>query len=397
MAERIGLVLAGGGARGAYEIGALSVLLPWLKEQERPDIIVGTSIGALNAVYLAAHADEELENVLEEGQRRWRGVEYGDVLKPIWSFRGLTKILRLGVSVLIPRAVPTSLLDPAPLVRTVPRLTQVENVHKNVLAHDVPLCACAVVATAGHTDRSVVFHDGGCNPGSDERRAIDYAPTPLSADHVRASAAIPVAFPAVEVVQPEAFRDWYFDGGTRLNAPIKPALKLGADRVIVIGLNSVSRLRDSRGHARPDLFDGASQIAQGLLVDPLVQDLETLAKTNERILKRGTTHHDGDDRRVISYIFVAPESPNRIGELAQEVFRQRYGWRFPWVGRSLSLALIGRFLGASQNPTRGELFSYLFFDPKFIKRLIELGRADAQRWMTASHDAGAWQQGPLTP
>ncbi|MBV9416229.1 MAG: patatin-like phospholipase family protein, partial [Solirubrobacterales bacterium] len=72
MAESIGLVLAGGGARGAYEIGALSVLLPWLDEQDqRPDIIVGTSIGALNAAYLAAHADQKLQGVLDEGRRKW--------------------------------------------------------------------------------------------------------------------------------------------------------------------------------------------------------------------------------------------------------------------------------------------------------------------------------------
>jgi NTE family protein len=198
------------------------------------------------------------------------------------------------------------------------------------------------------------------------------------------------------VLEPKDFRGWYFDGGTRLNTPIKPALKLGADRVIVIGLNSISHARVPNGGAPPDLFDGASQIAQGLLVDPVVQDLGTLAKTNERILKSRATHVDCDDRKVVSYIFVAPDSPNRIGEIAQKVFKRRYGG-FRWIGRSLSLALIGRLLGASRNPTRGELFSYLFFDRVFIKKLIELGRSDAERWMTERHDDGAWQQRPLPP
>jgi len=395
MAESIGLVLAGGGARGAYEIGALSVLLPWLEKQDqRADIVVGTSIGALNAAYLAAHAHEDLECVLEKGRSKWLGVRYRDVLKPVWSLRGLAMIGRLGASAAFPGAVPLGFLDPAPLTRTVPDLTAVGNVHQNVLSAHVPLRACAVVATEAHGDRSVVFHDGGLSPGSDNRRAIDYAATELSADHIRASAAIPVAFPGVEVLEPKDFRGWYFDGGTRLNAPIKPALQLGADRVIVIGLNPISRHRAPNGGVRPDLFDGAAQIAQGLLADPLAQDLETLAKTNERILKSRPTHPDCDDRKVVSYIFVAPESPNRIGEIAREVFNRRYG-RFRWVGRSLSLALIGRLLGASQTATRGELLSYLFFDREFIRALIELGRADAERWKQGGHDDGAWQQRPL--
>jgi NTE family protein len=393
-AESIGLVLAGGGARGAYEIGALSVLLPWLeKQQQRPDIIVGTSIGALNGAYLAAHAHENLEHVLAEGRRRWLGVRYRNVLSPVLAPRGLARVARLGIGALLPNVVPLSLLDPAPLVQTVPDLTAVGNVHANVLAPDVPLRACAVVATEAHTDRSVVFHDGGRNPGSDERRAIDYAATQLSADHIRASAAIPVAFPGVEVLEPNAFRGWYFDGGTRLNVPIKPALKLGADRVIVIGLNSVLHDRVPNGGGRPDLFDGASQLAQGLLVDALLQDLETLAKTNEQILKSRATHVDSD-RKVVRYIVVAPDSPNRIGQIAQKVFKRRYGG-LRWIGRSLSLALLGRLLGASRNATRGELFSFLFFDPVFIEKLIELGRADAERWTRDSHDDGAWQQGPL--
>ena len=203
-----------------------------------------------------------------------------------------------------------------------------------------------------------------------------------------------MAFPGVEVLEPKDFRGWYFDGGTRLNTPIKPALKLGADRIIVIGLNSVSRDRVPNGGGPPDLFVGASQIAQGLLADPLAQDIDTLAQTNERILNCRAAHVDCDDGKVVSYIFVAPDSPNRIGQIAQKVFKRRYGG-LRWIGRSLSLALIGRLLGASRNATRGELFSFLFFDPVFIRKLIELGRTDAERWTKESHDDGAWQQRPL--
>ena len=181
-------------------------------------------------------------------------------------------------------------------------------------APSVGLRACAVVATAAHTNRTVVFHDGGPRVASDDRLGIDYVPTDISGDHVRASAAIPVAFPAVEVHQPEDAAGWYFDGGTRLNTPIKPALKLGADRVIVLGLNSVAPAPKSP--VRPDLFDGATQIIQGLLVDPATHDVQTLATMNAVLINGGASA--SDQRTVVPYIFVSPSTPNAIGEIARD-------------------------------------------------------------------------------
>jgi NTE family protein len=226
---------------------------------------------------------------------------------------------------------------------------------------------------------------------SDERRGIDYVPTEISEDHVRASAAIPVAFPAVEVGQPEDAAGWYFDGGTRLNTPIKPALKLGAGRVIVLGLNSVAPAPKSP--ERPDLFDGSTQIVQGLLVDPATHDVQTLATINEVLLDGGQSSAD-DQRRVVPYIFIAPNTPNAIGEIARDLYRERYASaRALWRARDLSL--LGRFVGASKSATRGELFSYLFFAGDFATKLIELGSKDARRWIDDAHDDGAWQLRPV--
>lgn len=149
---------------------------------------------------------------------------------------------------------------------------------------------------------------------------------------MRASSAIPVVFPAVRVEEPESTQDWYFDGGTRLNMPIKPALELGADRLIVVGLNSLAPA--PRSPAWSDLFDGTSQIAQGLLADPVINDVETLATMNEILIHRGGSGR----RKIVPYIFVAPQTPNRIGEIAGEVYEERYAglgasgaraiWRF---------------------------------------------------------------------
>jgi NTE family protein len=268
-----------------------------------------------------------------------------------------------------------------------PKLITFPHIHRNIADPHVGLRVCAVVATAAHTNRSVVFHDGGRNPASDERRGIDYVPTEIKRTHVQASAAIPVAFPGIEISGARSAESWYFDGGTRLNTPIKPALELEAARVIVIGLNSVQPA--PKASQRPDLFDGASQIVQGLLVDPLVNDVETLATINETLIKGGVTPSD-DQPKVVPYIFIAPQTPNRIGEIAQQVYRESYsGWR--GMARSRDIALLGRLVGAGRSSTRGELFSYLFFAPEFASRLIDAGRADATRWTEQKHDDGAWQ------
>jgi NTE family protein len=394
VSESIGLVLAGGGARGAYEIGVLSTLLPWLEKEhgQRPDVFVGTSVGALNAAFLAAHAHEDTASLVEQACETWRQIGYRDVLAPIVSIDELTTVGRLAISLAFRGVTPYSLLDSEPLAATLSRLIRFPDIHKNVADPGVPLRACAVVATAAHTNRSVVFHDGGRSPAGDERRGIDYAPSRISRDHVRASAAIPVAFPDVEVEEPEPARGRYFDGGTRMNTPIKPALALEATRIIVIGLNSVSPAPKSRH--RPDLFDGASQIVQGLLVDPVVNDVETLATINQTLIHGGTVAGADGHHRVVPHIFVAPQTPNRIGEIAREVFLECYAG-LGGMRRSRDLAMLGRLVGAGRGPNRGELFSYFFFAPEFAARLIELGRDDAKRWIEQSHDDGAWQHAPL--
>jgi NTE family protein len=387
------LILSGGGARGAYEIGVLSELLPWLEQEhgQRPTVIVGTSVGALNAAFIAANMGGEMEQLGADGARLWREIGYADVLAPFLSPGGLNGVVRLAASFFSAGVAPLTLLDPEPLAGTLRRLISFADIHRNVTDPNVGLRACAVVATAAHTNRSVVFHDGGPSVPSDERRGIDYVPTEISEDHVRASAAIPVAFPAVEVRQPEDAAGWYFDGGTRLNTPIKPALKLGADRVIVLGLNSVAPAPKSPDRA--DLFDGSTQIVQGLLVDPATHDVQTLATINEVLIDGGQGSGE-QQRNVVPYIFIAPRTPNAVGQIARDMYRERYAGLRGLRG-SRDLALLGRFVGASKSATRGELFSYLFFAGEFAAKLIELGQKDARSWIDEAHDDGAWQLRPV--
>jgi NTE family protein len=389
---RVGLVLAGGGARGAYEIGALSVLLPHLEQRgERPRILVGTSVGALNTAYLAATAERPAADACADGEAIWRATSYADVLRPLLSLRSLGRTARFVAQLAgLVRTTSPALLDPSPLEPTLQRMIPFAQLHSNVEQGIVE--TAAVVATSALTSRSVVFHKGGASPQRDDKRDIDYVAAEVEVEHVRASAAIPAVFPSVEVSSPEPARGWYWDGGTRLNTPIKPVLAFGAERVVVIGLNSVARApAELAGDSRPDLFEGLAQFLQAGLVDPLVQDVQTLAEMNVEA-------DAGAERKTIPYIFIAPRERQSIGAIASAVFAESYRG-FAKALRRRDLALLGRMVAGDADPAHGELLSYLFFTPEFAEPLIELGRDDARRWLASAHEDGPWRIGlpPQTP
>jgi NTE family protein len=370
-------------------MGALSALLPALEARgERPRVIVGTSVGAINAAFLAATAAEPVASVLERGARLWSEICFEDVLAPLLSRAELGRALgSVGEFLRVPGAHLWSLLDPAPLTGTLRGRVGPRRIHANVASG--ALRAAAVVATSAHSGGSVVFHDGGGRIAQDRGRAIEYVQARIGVEHVRASAAIPGVFPAVKVSAPRAAAGWYFDGGTRLNTPIKPALALGAGRVVVIALNS---LRSAGVRGRPEALDGASQLAQAILVDPLVHDVQTLATINSIV--RARPRRAGASRarahRLVPYMLVAPERPQEIGEIAARTYREHYGGLLG-AATSPSISLLGRGFNAGASSARGELFSYLFFAREFALQLMHRGREDAERWLRARHDDGPWQ------
>jgi NTE family protein len=398
----VGLVLAGGGARGAYELGALSVLLPALEARgERPTVIVGTSVGALNAAFLAGTAERPVAEVVARGLEIWESLRFEDVLAHLGSPGAVRRLARyVGQFLGVPGARLDALLDPAPLPATLAARIPLDAIERNV--GTPALHAAAVVATSALTSRSVVFHRGGGAPERDDKRAIDYVDVGaggLTAEHVRASSAIPGAFPAVHVDAPTRARGWYVDGGTRLNTPIKPALELGAKRVVVVALNalgaSVGTDGALAGEHRPDALEGAAQLLQAVLVDPLANDVATLASYNALVGDREETggQGDGDRKQQVPYVFVAPQRRDAIGRLAQRVFDEHFAdLRDAW--RARDLAFLGRAVAGGSDPAHGELLSYLFFAPQFARELIALGRADAERWLAAPHEDGPWEIGP---
>src|SRR3954471_22638481 len=151
--ERIALVLAGGGARGAYEAGALTVLLPELERRgQRPDLVVGTSVGALNAAFVAATAHLPAADVADAAIAAWSSIRDERVLEPLVSTGSLVRLAGyLGEALGVPRARAWSVLDPSPLRRTVPELIDLDRLRANVQGGVVH--AAAVVATSAQTAR----------------------------------------------------------------------------------------------------------------------------------------------------------------------------------------------------------------------------------------------------
>ena len=153
----VGLVLGGGGARGAYTSGALSVLLPELKDQVR--VIVGTSAGALIASYLVANWHRPTQEAVEDGLQFWRDLRFGDVCAPLMAVGGAARFMRyVGEFLPVSRLHAPSLLHPEPLPRTLARLMDFDQLGENTREQRLAL---GVVAAPAYGNRSVVFHQGG--------------------------------------------------------------------------------------------------------------------------------------------------------------------------------------------------------------------------------------------
>jgi NTE family protein len=399
---RVALVLSGGGARGAYELGVLSVLLPVLERRgERPRILVGASVGAINAAALAATAHLPAERALAVGLARWREVDRAAVIRPLLlrqvplsAARYIGEILRL------PRVRLSSLLDPSPLRRNLRRWIDWPALHRNISERSLEFLA--VVATAARSGRSVAFVEGGSEEPMPSSKMIDYVRAVLEQEHVSASAAIPILFPAVRIEKPADARGWYVDGGTRLNTPIKPALDLGAERVVVIGTDSPAASVTEPGRydaPPPDFGDTALQLLHGALVDPVTEDVRRLGELNaffaDGAQSPGAVRYrkarGKSPYREVPYIFISPRHPGAIGASANQIFRARYGG-LKAVGAP-DLVALNRLLG-EDSPTHGELLSYLLFDPEFSEALIAMGAEDAKDWLRARIES-PWQLEPL--
>jgi NTE family protein len=387
----VGLVLAGGGARGAYEAGVLAELLPWLEERgERPTVLVGTSVGALTAAFLASVAHLPAREAVELLVARWGAVTQERVIRPIVRVQAPWTLVRYVAELAgMPGTRLEGLLDATPLRDTVRDWLDWKPVGANLEAGHVD--ALAAVATSAGTERAVVFVQAREGTHVPEATLVDYVFEPLRDEHVLASAAIPVFFSSVPVGRD---RDpaWFFDGGTRLNAPIKPALDLGVDRVVVVATHAPFRPGE-RGPggaegAKPDFADGMLELVQATLVDPLIQDLRNLGKIN--LLAERLGPERASPYRTVPYLFAGPGDVGRLGRIVAEVHEEHFEGPLGSL-RAPDVTLMTRLLGGT-SPAHAELMSYLFFQPQFIGQAIAAGRQDA-REVIASGDP--WRTGPI--
>ena len=394
------LVLDAGGARSAYQVGALQVLLPALAARgQRPTVLVGTSAGALLSAALTAtahlDADEQvarLREVLFEATKR-------HVMQPLWRQVPMVAARyaseTLGLSGFRLRGI----FGTAPLARTLGRAIDWETLHANVESGTVDVSA--VTATAVRTGRVTMFAEAapgfGALPSPPSEHHRRYLPSRLAVEHLMASSAIPALFPSVRVSQPEEGRGWYVDGATRRRYPLAPAIELGVGRVCVVGTGSLRPAEPDGEHdpAPVDIADGGATLLGAVMDDPLRHDLRRLATVNDQAGDTDMAPHLDRHRaarrrapfRVVPYVAVAPDRGSEISDVAMEVFRSNHS-SLRQTMTDPDLQVVHRILG-SDSPLQGELLSYLMFDPDFFEEVASLGVRDAERWV-GSHD-GLWR------
>ena len=381
------VVIAGAGARGAYESGVLAEVLPPLFPEGLDNVVLlGTSAGALNAALWAARATRgaDLRKVGDEVCKVWHDADQSRVFAPVVPSLLLSVLQRLRF--FSSDAGIRALLDTAPLRKYAAEVLDAAQLARNVAEGSVG--GVGVVATScpldGTSGRSRVFFDGKLakEPAPDPESSIDYVRTDLEHAHVVASAAIPVVFPAIFVPNPEAQRGYYVDGGVRLNTPIEPALKFSAGRIIVVSSNATTYPPPAPlPSQRPDVVDDFAQLLHAVLADGMIEDLRTLRRINGMVRQAKAAGIALTKKRNrlpfvdVDVLEISPE-PGKLAKLAQDLLahtnllkdRKRLEFMF------LRWALAGVGGGAGNS----ELLSYLLFDPRFAQQQIELGRSDGK-------------------
>jgi NTE family protein len=381
-ADRVAVVAAGAGARGAYEAGALSIILPVLEETgQRPSIFLGTSAGAMNATLYASLAHLPATQAATQALDLWGNMTQYEVFSPAVPSvlaavpQYIARLFGVGQGM-------TSLLDTKPLLKLLTDKLDWDQLHQNIEMGKVE--ALGIVTTATSTGRTSVFVEHSQSipvlPESDENRAIDYYEQAIDANVVRASAAIPAMFPPV-LLGDRSNGGWYVDGGVRLNAPLKPAISLGTARMVVVATDPVDYLPVLPGPQpagpAPIIQDEAAEIGHGLLADRMVEDIRTLTKVNS--LANGKMSPSGRQYRVIPYIFAGPTAGQvgQLGQVAATVLDNQSS-----VLNAISspdLWLFTRLIGPVKS--RGDIMSYLLFEPEYAQAAIQLGQQDAQRYL----------------
>lgn len=362
----LAIVLGGGGARAAYQVGSLRFIAREIPDLQVP-IVTGTSAGAINAVHLASHPGPFGESV-ESLTELWRRLTVDQVFRSEGMFL-LRTILRWGLRLVsggrrIGKS-PRGMVDTDPLRAFLSDALEVEfdgripGIGQNIA--EGRLRALAVTSTNYGTGQSITWVQGETRSGLWQRAHRRGVESEISLDHLMASAALPLFFPAIQIGD-----EWHGDGGVRQTAPLSPALHLGAQRIFAVS----TRFLPPRREAQISMIDGYPPPAQvaGILLNAVFLDALEADATNLQRLNDLLERLPADERGVLRPVEQLTIRPSRnLGEIAGD-----YEARLPQPFRFLE-----RGLGTMETSSPDSL-SMLMFQPEYLDALMALGERDAE-------------------
>jgi len=368
--DDLAIVLSGGGARAAYQVGVLRAMAKHLPDMRFP-IIAGVSAGSINAGFLAAYSGTAAE-AARALSAIWGRLEVGDIFRvdppslarDILRWARWAARLATGEGLIGPEL--RGFLDTDPLRQTICRGAatvdgELIGIERNL--ESGKLRAICVTALNYMTGQSVTWVQGdSIVPSTQPQRRTQH--TRLTAEHIMASCALPLLFPAVRLGS-----TWYGDGGVRLSAPLSPALRLGATRVLAISPHYIPSHEEAdrpQVPGYPPVAHILGQLLDAIFLDVLDEDVRRMQSLNELIAKIPPENRGG--YRPVDILVVRPSVD--LGELAVA-----YEPHLPDTFR-----LLAHSIGAQESST-SDFLSMLMFQPDYLQKLMEIGEADAEAQM----------------